>query len=105
MSKRASRNRRRLQRGLKEKSESLQRETLPPGAQTQRYAEILGADGPICYACEQRVIPEDDDACVCIECGGRNRRLYRSESVTEVMARVTAQTVARIRACFAKPMV
>lgn len=29
-----------------------------------------------CPDCEHEIIVEDDEACVCIECGGRNRRMF-----------------------------
>ena len=29
----------------------------------------------ICFDCLHPINPHDDDACVCINCGGRNRRL------------------------------
>lgn len=29
---------------------------------------------PGCWNCGERIVAEDDDALVCIDCGGRNRR-------------------------------
>lgn len=32
---------------------------------------------PRCYQCDREIIEQDDDALVCIECGGRNRRVMK----------------------------
>jgi hypothetical protein len=34
----------------------------------------LPRGGAFCFPCGAEIIESDDDACVCIQCGGRNRR-------------------------------
>lgn len=35
---------------------------------------ILPKKGTLCFQCKKEIISDDDDAFVCISCGGRNRR-------------------------------
>lgn len=36
---------------------------------------------PACFECGKPVIASDDEALICIQCGGRNRRANRQEEV------------------------
>ena len=40
----------------------------------KEFCDVCG-DFILCFDCGKPINPTDNDACVCIQCGGKNRRL------------------------------